>query len=139
MSYIDDIRDRPGREILAKASPGQLEGIPLPSAQRASPASIEDRLSNELTTTEHRGEIEDFATSVKEARDASSNDPPPLHYLVTEELSNELKELFREIDEFGAERLEIPIVLKPFLLDYIPAVGDVDPFIKIPRIDDVRL
>lgn len=54
-------------------------------------------------------------------------------------LSNDLKEFFILIEEFTAEKIEIESLLKPFLLDYIPAVGDVDPFIKIPRPDEVRV
>jgi intraflagellar transport protein 46 len=54
-------------------------------------------------------------------------------------LSNEIKELFHYIEEFTAERIEVQAVLRPFFLDYIPAVGDVDPFLKIPRPDQVNL
>ncbi|KAI1730489.1 intraflagellar transport protein 46 like protein [Ditylenchus destructor] len=52
------------------------------------------------------------------------------------QISDELKDIFGLIEEFQAEKYEIEPVLKPFLLDYIPSVGDVDPFIKIPRPDD---
>lgn len=52
-------------------------------------------------------------------------------------ITTDLKNLFRLIEEFHAERIEVEPLLIPFPVDYIPAVGDVDPFIKIPRPDDV--
>lgn len=52
-------------------------------------------------------------------------------------LSNDIKELSHYVEEFTAERIDIQPVLRPFFLDYIPAVGDVDPFLKIPRPDQV--
>lgn len=54
-------------------------------------------------------------------------------------LGMEEKELILHIEGYTAESVRIEPLLKPFLLDYIPAVGDVDPFIKIPRPDEVIL
>ena len=51
-------------------------------------------------------------------------------------ISGDLKALFRHIEEFVADRVELEPQLKPFQVDYIPAVGDVDPFIKVPRPDE---
>uniref|UniRef100_A0A183BUA5 Intraflagellar transport protein 46 homolog n=1 Tax=Globodera pallida TaxID=36090 RepID=A0A183BUA5_GLOPA len=51
-------------------------------------------------------------------------------------ISAELKALFGHIEEYVAERVDIGPTWKPFQIDYIPAVGDVDPFIKVPRPDD---
>ncbi|KAI6243801.1 Intraflagellar transport protein 46-like protein [Aphelenchoides fujianensis] len=52
-------------------------------------------------------------------------------------LSSDIRDLMHFVDSFEAERVEIQAVLRPFFLDYIPAVGDVDPFLKIPRPDNV--
>ncbi|KAH7720720.1 intraflagellar transport protein 46 [Aphelenchoides avenae] len=68
---------------------------------------------------------------------AASTDEPPPEPEIRYPITNELKEMFQRIEEFQAERIELEPKLKPFLLDYIPAVGDVDPFIKIPRPDEV--
>lgn len=46
-------------------------------------------------------------------------------------------EIFEYINAYKPENIEIKFLLKPFLLDYIPAIGDVDTFIKIPRPDGV--
>lgn len=52
-------------------------------------------------------------------------------------VSAEVKELFQFIDAFQPQTVEIEPQLRPFILDYIPAVGDIDAFIKIPRPDGV--
>lgn len=39
---------------------------------------------------------------------------------------------------YTAQVVETDNVLKPFILDYIPSVGDIDAFIKVPRPDDVE-
>uniref|UniRef100_A0A915PT95 Intraflagellar transport protein 46 homolog n=1 Tax=Setaria digitata TaxID=48799 RepID=A0A915PT95_9BILA len=51
-------------------------------------------------------------------------------------LSSEEKELLSYIEAYTAKLIRIEPFLKPFLPDYIPAVGDVDAFIKIPRPDE---
>uniref|UniRef100_A0A1I7SM13 Intraflagellar transport protein 46 homolog n=1 Tax=Bursaphelenchus xylophilus TaxID=6326 RepID=A0A1I7SM13_BURXY len=56
----------------------------------------------------------------------------------THRLSTGVKELFHLVEDFEADRIDIPSQLKPFLLDYLPAVGDVDPFLKIPRPDGLE-
>ncbi|KAM3727868.1 Intraflagellar transport protein [Dirofilaria immitis] len=53
-------------------------------------------------------------------------------------LGSEEKELLSYIESYTAKTIHIETFLKPFLPDYIPAVGDVDVFIKIPRPDEVE-
>lgn len=55
----------------------------------------------------------------------------------TARLGSEEKQLLQFIDAYTPEKINIEPILKPFLLDYIPAVGDIDAFIKIPRPDEV--
>eukprot|EP00050_Salpingoeca_kvevrii_P012876 m.25381 g.25381 ORF g.25381 m.25381 type:complete len:353 (-) comp4425_c0_seq1:92-1150(-) len=47
----------------------------------------------------------------------------------------EIKELFGFIQRYTPVIEELDTTLKPFIPDYIPAVGDIDAFIKIPRPD----
>eukprot|EP00043_Microstomoeca_roanoka_P001447 m.32771 g.32771 ORF g.32771 m.32771 type:complete len:364 (-) comp10820_c0_seq1:93-1184(-) len=49
----------------------------------------------------------------------------------------EISELFEYITSFQPEVLELDTKLKPFIPEYIPAVGDIDAFLKIPRPDGV--
>eukprot|EP00003_Mantamonas_plastica_P024782 TRINITY_DN468_c0_g1_i4.p1 TRINITY_DN468_c0_g1~~TRINITY_DN468_c0_g1_i4.p1 ORF type:complete len:555 (+),score=177.28 TRINITY_DN468_c0_g1_i4:803-2467(+) len=51
------------------------------------------------------------------------------------DVAHEIKELFQYITRYKPQTVEIETKLKPFIPDYIPAVGDIDAFIKIPRPD----
>jgi len=57
-------------------------------------------------------------------------------YELIENFNDELKELFSYIDQYKPMELKLDTELKPFIPDYIPAVGDIDAFIKIPRCDN---
>ena len=46
-----------------------------------------------------------------------------------------VKELFQYIGRYKPEKRELPTELKPFIPDYIAAMGDVDEFLKPPRPD----
>uniref|UniRef100_A0A8C4SIE1 Intraflagellar transport protein 46 homolog n=1 Tax=Erpetoichthys calabaricus TaxID=27687 RepID=A0A8C4SIE1_ERPCA len=49
--------------------------------------------------------------------------------------SAEIKELFQYIGRFAPQAVELELKLRPFIPDFIPAVGDIDPFLKVPRPD----
>ncbi|KAK7910455.1 hypothetical protein WMY93_015139 [Mugilogobius chulae] len=50
-------------------------------------------------------------------------------------VSSEGKELFQYITRYTPQTIELEHVLKPFIPDFIPAVGDIDAFLKVPRPD----
>jgi intraflagellar transport protein 46 len=51
-------------------------------------------------------------------------------------VGGEVKELFQYITRFKPQNIEIEAMLKPFIPEFIPAVGEVDAFLKIPRPDE---
>uniref|UniRef100_A0A7S3D4V8 Intraflagellar transport protein 46 homolog n=1 Tax=Palpitomonas bilix TaxID=652834 RepID=A0A7S3D4V8_9EUKA len=51
------------------------------------------------------------------------------------QVPSEVNELFQYIDRFKPQTIELDTKLKPFIPDYIPAVGEIDAFIKLPRPD----
>lgn len=51
------------------------------------------------------------------------------------DVSSEIKGLFDYIDRYKPHSIELDTPLKPFLPDYLPAVGEIDNFVKIPRPD----
>ena len=53
------------------------------------------------------------------------------------DVSSEVKELFQNITRYTPQKIELNYKLIPFIPDYIPAVGDIDAFLKIPRPDGV--
>mmetsp|Transcript_863 Transcript_863/g.3110 ORF Transcript_863/g.3110 Transcript_863/m.3110 type:complete len:371 (-) Transcript_863:170-1282(-) len=50
-------------------------------------------------------------------------------------VSSEIQELFQYINRYKPANHQLETKLKPFIPDYIPAVGDIDEFIKVPRPD----
>lgn len=47
------------------------------------------------------------------------------------EVDPEVKGLFHYITLYAPQTIELDMKLKPFIPDYIPAVGDIDPFLKV--------
>ncbi len=47
----------------------------------------------------------------------------------------EMKEIFKYIERYQPQNIELEFKLKPFIPDYIPSIGDIDAFIKVPRPD----
>ncbi|GAB5577134.1 intraflagellar transport protein 46 homolog [Prionailurus iriomotensis] len=50
-------------------------------------------------------------------------------------VSAEIKELFQYISRYTPQMIDLDHKLKPFIPDFIPAVGDIDAFLKVPRPD----
>uniref|UniRef100_A0A8C4YSZ9 Intraflagellar transport protein 46 homolog n=1 Tax=Gopherus evgoodei TaxID=1825980 RepID=A0A8C4YSZ9_9SAUR len=50
-------------------------------------------------------------------------------------VSAEIKELFQYIRRYTPQLIELEQKLQPFIPDFIPAVGDIDAFLKVPRPD----
>ena len=48
----------------------------------------------------------------------------------------QIKDLFQMITAYEAQTIEVEPLLQPFIPEYIPAVGDIDAFVKVPRPDD---
>eukprot|EP00698_Gefionella_okellyi_P013684 TRINITY_DN3766_c0_g1_i1.p1 TRINITY_DN3766_c0_g1~~TRINITY_DN3766_c0_g1_i1.p1 ORF type:complete len:360 (+),score=77.63 TRINITY_DN3766_c0_g1_i1:52-1131(+) len=50
-------------------------------------------------------------------------------------VSGEVRELFAYITRYKPQEVELETRLRPFIPDYLPAVGELDAFLKIPRPD----
>ncbi|CAF0926449.1 unnamed protein product [Rotaria sp. Silwood1] len=50
-------------------------------------------------------------------------------------VSSEIKDLFKCIEKFQPQDIILETKLKPFISEYIPAIGDIDAFLKVPRPD----
>jgi Intraflagellar transport complex B protein 46 C terminal len=50
-------------------------------------------------------------------------------------VSTEVRELFQYIERYQPHDIELETVLKCFIPEYIPAIGEMDPMVKIPRPD----
>ena len=53
-------------------------------------------------------------------------------------VSQEVKEMFEYIQRYKPQKIELDTKMKPFIPDYIPAVGEVDAFLKMPKPDNAK-
>jgi len=51
------------------------------------------------------------------------------------DVAGDIKDLFQYIARYQPHQIDLEERLRPFIPDYIPAVGDIDAFIKVPRPD----
>jgi intraflagellar transport protein 46 len=60
---------------------------------------------------------------------------PAKYTRINANASRAMQDLFSMITRYEPFAAELPAKLRPFVPDYIPAIGDLDPFVKIPRPD----
>ena len=53
-------------------------------------------------------------------------------------VSPEISELFQYISRYKPHNVELDTKFKPFIPEYLPAIGEVDAFLKVPRPDGVE-
>ncbi|KAJ8399015.1 hypothetical protein AAFF_G00416820 [Aldrovandia affinis] len=85
----------------------------------------DDDDSDETESDEDEGEP---GTAPEGAYDPADYDHLPV--------TAEIKELFQYITRYTPQTIELDHKLKPFIPDFIPAVGDIDAFLKVPRPDN---
>eukprot|EP00962_Isochrysis_galbana_P009990 scaffold2771_cov108-Isochrysis_galbana.AAC.5 len=51
------------------------------------------------------------------------------------DVTPEIAELFQYIGRYKPHAIELETKMRPFVAEYIPAVGEIDPFVKVPRPD----
>ena len=49
-----------------------------------------------------------------------------------------MKALFEHINRYKPQKIDLETKLKPFVPDYIPAIGEVDAFLKMPKPDGTK-
>ncbi|XP_019904000.1 intraflagellar transport protein 46 homolog isoform X2 [Esox lucius] len=100
----------------------QINGQPALSDNEEEEEDDDD--SDETDSDEEEGEL---GSAPEGAYDPSDYDHLPV--------STEIKELFQYITRYTPQTIELDHKLKPFIPDFIPAVGDIDAFLKVPRPD----
>ncbi|KPI86152.1 hypothetical protein ABL78_4774 [Leptomonas seymouri] len=98
----------------------------------------------EIEGQEHRAEgyigqkpdeITEAAPTAVLAVDPQLGYNPAKYARVNANATRAMQDLFRMITRYEPFAAELPAKLRPFVPDYIPAIGDLDPFVKIPRPD----
>lgn len=79
------------------------------------------------------------AVGTVEREETNYEAPPPGGYNAMDykhlNVSEEIRDLFKYIGRYKPHNIDLETKLKPFIPDYIPAVGGIDEFIKVPRPD----
>ncbi len=102
------------------------EAVPLPIRERC----VDNNGCSEPDSIEELNLREGRSTTPQKVKGAYN----PATYAHLNVLS-EVKGLFEYINGYKPQRVELESTLKCFIPGYIPAIGDVDPFVKIPRPD----
>ncbi|KAI8923440.1 intraflagellar transport complex B protein 46 C terminal-domain-containing protein [Entophlyctis helioformis] len=71
----------------------------------------------------------------EEDHDDEDDDPTHIGQFADPGLKEEIKQLLDYIARYSPQEQDLEPELKPFIPDLIPAIGDIDAFIKIPRVD----
>uniref|UniRef100_A0A7M4DUI2 Intraflagellar transport protein 46 homolog n=1 Tax=Crocodylus porosus TaxID=8502 RepID=A0A7M4DUI2_CROPO len=97
------------------------------AAPRGFSADEEEDEDSSETESEEEEEEEEHGAPPQGAYNPADYDYLPV--------SAEIKELFQYIRRYTPQTIELEHRLQPFIPDFIPAVGDIDAFLKVPRPD----
>lgn len=130
-SAMSDPSDDPYEEKPGPEAPLQ----PLPAARGG--AGQQSQQFNSEDDDDDDDDGDDESTDGEESDDhpqvEGAYDPAEFENL---SVTAEIKELFQYITRYTPQSIELDHKLKPFIPDFIPSVGDIDAFIKIPRPDN---
>ncbi|XP_068772915.1 intraflagellar transport protein 46 homolog isoform X4 [Struthio camelus] len=124
-------RARPGRSSDEEGG-GKEQAGPRPAA---APSEDEDDGDEDDDDDDESSESDSADEEEEEERGAplaGAYNPADYDYLP---VSTEIKELFEYIRRYTPQIIQIEHKLQPFIPDFIPAVGDIDAFLKVPRPD----
>lgn len=54
------------------------------------------------------------------------------------QVASDVKDLFEYIQRYKPQKIDLETKLKPFIPDFVPAVGEVDAFLKMPKPDGTK-
>jgi len=113
--------------------PDEIDNSPTRSNIDREESKMSDLKSSE--DSDNNSEEEDDDEDVAAPPPEGMYDPSDYEYL---NVSSEIKELFNYIVRYTPQTIEIETRFKPFIPEYIPAVGDIDAFLKVNRPDDKK-
>lgn len=114
----------------------EIENSPTRSnVDREEASKISDLKTSEDSDNNSEEEEDDDDEDVAAPPPEGMYDPSDYEYL---NVSSEIKEIFNYIVRYTPQTIEIETRFKPFIPEYIPAVGDIDAFLKVNRPDDKR-
>ncbi|XP_066495550.1 intraflagellar transport protein 46 homolog isoform X2 [Tiliqua scincoides] len=122
-SLAENSSEDDDEEVLKEKAAAQLA-----SQRRFSGNEVEDEDEDSSETdSEDDDDDEEHGAPLEGAYNSADYDYLPV--------SMEIKELFQYIRRYSSQMIDLEHKLKPFIPDFIPAVGDIDAFLKVPRPD----
>jgi intraflagellar transport protein 46 len=98
----------------------------------AKPVQAAKAQSSDEEESSSEEESEDAKSSSATAAPAGAYKPEDMEHL---QVSAEIRELFQYIQRYKPHTVELDHKLKCFIPDYVPSVGQIDAFLKVPRPD----
>jgi len=113
--------------------PSGAAGVqPKPQEQQAKPTAKDTHDESDEEESSSEEESEDAKSSSAAAAPAGAYKPEDMEHL---QVSAEIRELFQYIQRYKPHTVELDHKLKCFIPDYVPSVGQIDAFLKVPRPD----
>ncbi|KAF8773092.1 intraflagellar transport protein 46 homolog isoform X2 [Argiope bruennichi] len=126
--------------VLSSIARPMSHTMPRPPSRPAPSARVRALGKEELDDVDQNSEEEDEEEEDEEDDEdqgiqiEGAYDPADFEHL---QVSSEMKELFQYITRYTPQNIDLDTKLRPFIPEFIPAVGDIDAFIKVPRPDNV--
>ena len=108
-----------------------------PSPRPGDVAAKKSKVPAKAEPSDESSSEEEEESEAKEAKAAGADNPPAGAYdpkdMAHLQVSAEIRELFQYIQRYKPHDVELDTSLKCFIPDYIPSVGQIDAFLKVPR------
>nr|CCC91023.1 conserved hypothetical protein [Trypanosoma congolense IL3000] len=142
------LRNAPHDEAISVGAHAITMETPKKMVER-NPPSIRNTEEEEMKSTEEesvptertrgygsqRPEAINLEAEVPETSTQNLGYKPQEYAMINASASREIQDLFKRILDYQPQMPDLPAKLRPFIPDYVPSIGDLDPFCKIPRPD----
>lgn len=123
-------------ETIRKQNKQRLDAIPKPDDDENPHYNDanDDESDDSVSFSNTRKSSSSFGKKEVQSSDEDVGDNPTT--MKHQDLPPELIALFKSVNQYKPKHIKIQPQLKCFIPSYIPSIGDVDPFIKVPRPDN---
>lgn len=109
-------------------NPQDADSSPVRKPMGGAPAALQHKKEDDESSSEEEGDHEESYDNIEGAYN-----PKDYQQL---NVAAEVRDLFQYIERYKPQEVELDTPLRCFIPEYIPAIGELDAFIKIPRPDD---
>ncbi|CAL36518.1 Intraflagellar transport protein 46 homolog [Caenorhabditis elegans] len=113
------------------------EGPKTPPPRASAGSNMRQESMNELIMRKISDPLQNLIRRASRLEDDSSNDDDDDDDDEDDDYTEDEIAILTYIDAYKTQEVELRPQLRPFTIEYIPAMGDVDLFIKVPRPDEI--